>query len=85
VLGISIIKVNDHFTLNDVTLVDKLKYNLLSDSQLVNADLNVLFHKSGSRVLSLSISFMLSMVLINSFLPHVFLNGMESWNERTTL
>jgi hypothetical protein len=85
VLGINIIKVNDHFTLNDATLVDKLKYNLLSDSQLVNADLDVLFHKSGSRVLSLSISFMLSMVLINSFLPRVFLNGMESWNERTTL
>jgi hypothetical protein len=30
VLGISIIKVNDYFTLNDVALVDKLRYNLLS-------------------------------------------------------
>jgi hypothetical protein len=28
--------------------VDKLMYNLLSVSQLVDADLDVLFHKSGS-------------------------------------
>jgi hypothetical protein len=31
-LGTDIIKVNDHFTLNDVALVDKLRYNLLSVS-----------------------------------------------------
>jgi hypothetical protein len=31
-LGTSIIKVNDCFTLNDVTLVDRLRYNLLSIS-----------------------------------------------------
>jgi hypothetical protein len=30
-------------------------------------------------------SFALSMVLISSFSPHVFLNKMESWNERTAL
>jgi hypothetical protein len=42
------IKVTDHFTLNDVAPVDKLRYNLLSISQLVDADLDVLFHKSGS-------------------------------------
>jgi hypothetical protein len=48
VLGTGIIKVNDYFTLNDVALVDKLRYNLLSVSQLVDANLNVLFHKSGS-------------------------------------
>jgi hypothetical protein len=35
VLGTSIIKVNDHFTLNDVALVDNLKYNLLSVSHLL--------------------------------------------------
>jgi hypothetical protein len=29
VLGTGIIKVNDCFTLNNVTLVDKLRYNLL--------------------------------------------------------
>jgi hypothetical protein len=43
VLGIGIVKVNDHFILNDVTLVDRLRYNLLSVSQLVDADLHVLF------------------------------------------
>jgi hypothetical protein len=32
VLGTDIIKVNDHFTLDDVALVDKLMYNLLSVS-----------------------------------------------------
>jgi hypothetical protein len=51
VLGTDIIKVNDHFTLNDVSLVNKLRYNLLSVSQLVDVDLDVLFRKSGSRVL----------------------------------
>jgi hypothetical protein len=50
VLGNSVIKVNDYFILNDIALVDKLKYNLLSVSQLVDADLDVLFHKSSSRV-----------------------------------
>jgi hypothetical protein len=54
VLGIDIIKVNDYFTLNDVALVDKLRYNLLSVSQLVDADLDALFHKSGSQVLDSS-------------------------------
>jgi hypothetical protein len=43
VLGTDVIKVNDHFTFNDVSHVDKLRYNLLSDSQLVDADLDVLF------------------------------------------
>jgi hypothetical protein len=32
VLGTDIIKINNHFTLNDVALVDKLIYNLLSVS-----------------------------------------------------
>jgi hypothetical protein len=41
VLGTSIIKVNDHFPLNNVALLDKLGYNLLSISQLV--DLDVIF------------------------------------------
>jgi hypothetical protein len=54
VLGTGIIKVNDFFTLNDVAPVDKLRYNLLSFSQLVNADLDVLFRKSFSRVLDSS-------------------------------
>jgi hypothetical protein len=46
VLGTDVIKVNDCFTLNDVALVDRLRYNLLSTSQLCDADLSVLFHKS---------------------------------------
>src|SRR4030095_15871392 len=54
VLGTGVIKVNDHFTLNDVALVDRLRYNLLSVSQLVDADLSVLFCKSDSRVLDSS-------------------------------
>jgi hypothetical protein len=32
VLGTDIIKVNDCFTLNDVALVDRLRYNMLSVS-----------------------------------------------------
>jgi hypothetical protein len=48
VLGTDIIKVNDYFTLNDVVLVDKVRYNLLFVFQLVDADLDVLFHKSSS-------------------------------------
>jgi hypothetical protein len=51
VLDTDIIKVNEYSTLNDVALVDKLKYNLLSVSQLVDADFDVLFHKSSSQVL----------------------------------
>jgi hypothetical protein len=54
VLGTSIIKINDYFTLNDVALVDKLRYNLFSVSQLIDADLDVLFHKSSSQVLDSS-------------------------------
>jgi hypothetical protein len=54
VFGTSVIKVNDFFTLNDVALVDRLRYNLLSVSQLVDADLDVLFHKSYSHVLDSS-------------------------------
>jgi hypothetical protein len=48
VLGTGVIKVNDCFTLNDVALVDRLRYNLLSVSQLCDADLSVLFRKSDS-------------------------------------
>jgi hypothetical protein len=51
VLGTDVIKVNDRFTLNDVALVDRLRYNLLSVSYLCNDDLSVLFHKSDSYVL----------------------------------
>jgi hypothetical protein len=54
VLGTGVIKVNDCFILNDVTLIDRLRYNLLSVSQLVDADLSVLFCQSDSHVLDYS-------------------------------
>jgi hypothetical protein len=54
VLGTGIIKVNDCFTLNDVALVDRLRYNLPFVSQLVVADLNVLCCKSDLHVLDSS-------------------------------
>jgi hypothetical protein len=54
VLGTGVIKVNDCFTLNDVALVDRLRYNMISISLLCDADLNVLFHKSDSHVLDSS-------------------------------
>jgi hypothetical protein len=50
VLGTGVIKVNDFFTLNDVALVDKLRYNMLFVSQLVDVDLSVLFRKLDSQV-----------------------------------
>jgi hypothetical protein len=54
VLGTGVIKVNDCFTLNDVALVDRLRYNLLSVAQVCDADLNVLFRKSDSYILDSS-------------------------------
>jgi hypothetical protein len=54
VLGTAVIKVNDYFTLNDVAFVDRLRYNLLSVSQLCDADLSVLFCKYDSYVLDSS-------------------------------
>jgi hypothetical protein len=54
VLGTDVIKVNDCFTLNDVALVDRLRYNLFSVSQLCDADLSLLFYKFDSHVLDSS-------------------------------
>jgi hypothetical protein len=51
VLGNSVIKVNDYFILNDIALVNRLRYNLFFVSQLIDADLSVLFYKSNSHVL----------------------------------
>jgi hypothetical protein len=48
VLGTHVVKVNDHFTFNDFALVNRLRYNMLSVSQLVDVDLHVLFRKSDS-------------------------------------
>jgi hypothetical protein len=54
VLDTGVIKVNDCFTLNGVALVDRLRYNLLSMSQLCDADLSVFFRKSDLHVLDCS-------------------------------
>jgi hypothetical protein len=54
VLGTDVIKVNDFFILNDVALVDKLRYNLYFISQLVDTDLDVLICKFDSHVLNSS-------------------------------
>jgi hypothetical protein len=54
VLGTGVIKVNDYFTLNSIALVDRLRYNQLSVSQVVDADLSVFFHMSDSHVLDSS-------------------------------
>jgi hypothetical protein len=54
VLRTNVIKINDCFTLNDVALVDRLRYNLLFVSQLSDADFSVLFRKSDSHVLDSS-------------------------------
>jgi hypothetical protein len=54
VLGTGIIKVNDYFTLNNVALMDRLRYTLLSISQLCDADLSVLSRKSDLHVLDSS-------------------------------
>jgi hypothetical protein len=54
VLGTGVIKVNDCFTLNEVALVDRLRYDLLFISQLCDADLSVLFHKYDSHILDSS-------------------------------
>jgi hypothetical protein len=53
-LGTGVIKVNDCFTLNDVALVDRLRYNLFSVSWLYDVDLSVLFRTSDPHVLDSS-------------------------------
>jgi hypothetical protein len=53
-LGTGIIKLKDYFTLTNVALLDKLRYNLFSVSQLVDANMDALFHKFGSQVLNSS-------------------------------
>jgi hypothetical protein len=68
VLGTDVIKVNDFFILNDIALVDKLRYNLFSVSQLANADLDVLFANLILMFLTLLVRvFVASLVLVKSF------------------
>jgi hypothetical protein len=72
VLGTDVIKVNDCFTLNDVALVDRLRYNLLFVSQLCDADLSVLFHKSDSHVLDSSRKRVCGISRIGKFFELIF-------------
>jgi hypothetical protein len=44
VLDTDIIKINDYFTLNNIALVNKLMYNLLSISQLIDVEMIVASH-----------------------------------------
>jgi hypothetical protein len=78
VLSTGVIKVNDHFTLNDVALVDKVKYNLLCISQLVDTDLDVFFCKSGSRVLDSSGNLVCSISRIGKVFQTDFLFAQSS-------
>jgi hypothetical protein len=71
-LDAGIIKVNDYFTLNDVIFMDKLKYNLLFVSQLVDTDLDVLFRKTGSRVLDSSGNLVCGIFCIGKFFKLIF-------------
>jgi hypothetical protein len=66
VLGTDVIKVNNFFTLNDVALVDKLRYNMISMSQPVDADLEVFFANLILMTLLASV-FVASLVLVKSF------------------
>jgi hypothetical protein len=67
VLGTSVIKVDDCFTLNDVALIDRLRYNLHSVSQLCDADLSVLFRKSDLHVLDSSDKHVVSSLALEMF------------------
>jgi hypothetical protein len=72
VLGTGVIKVNDCFTLNDVALVDRLRYNLLSVSQFCDADSSVLFRKSDSHVLDSSVSVFVASLILEIFSKLIF-------------
>jgi hypothetical protein len=73
VLGTGVIKVNNNFTLKDVALVDKMGYNPLSVSQFVDADLDVFFCKSGSKVLDCHGDLVCGISRIRKVLKLVFL------------
>jgi hypothetical protein len=67
-----VIKVNDCFTLNDVALVDRLRYNLFFISQFCDADLSVLFRKSDLHVLDSSSKRVCSIYRIGNVFQAVF-------------
>jgi hypothetical protein len=73
VLGTGIIKVNNHFTLKDVALMEKLRYNLLSVSQLIDADLDVLFHNMVLKCLILVVTLFVVFLALGRFFKLIFL------------
>jgi hypothetical protein len=73
VLGTSVIKINDCFTLNDVALVDRLRYNLLSISQLCDADLSVFFVSLIHMFLILLASVFVASLALEMFSKLIFL------------
>jgi hypothetical protein len=73
VFGTCIIKVNNNFTLKDVTLIDKLRYNLLSISQLVGANLDVIFVNLALMFLILMVTLFVVFLTPGRFFKLIFL------------
>jgi hypothetical protein len=74
VLGTDVIKVNNCFTLNDIALVDRLRYNLLFISQLCDADLSVFFFANLIRMfLILPASVFVASLVLGMFSKLIFL------------
>jgi hypothetical protein len=73
VLGTGVIKVNDCFTSKDVALVDRLRYNLLSVSQLCDADLSVFFASLIHMFLILPASGFMTSLILEMFSKLIFL------------
>jgi hypothetical protein len=73
VLGTGVIKVNDCFTLNDVALLDRLRCNLLSVSQLCDADLSALFVSLIHIFLTLLASVFVASLALEIFSKLIFL------------
>jgi hypothetical protein len=72
VLGTGVIKVNDGFILNDVALVDRFRYNLLSVSQLCDADLSVFFARLIRMFLILPASVFVASPVLKMFSKLIF-------------
>jgi hypothetical protein len=71
VLDTNVTKVNECFILNDIALVDTLRYNLFSISQLCDADLSVLFHKSDSHIFILLANVFVTSLTLETFFKFI--------------
>jgi hypothetical protein len=72
VLETGVIKVNDYFTLSDVALMDRLRYNKLSVSQLCDADLSVFFTSLICMVFILPASVFVASLVLEMFSKLIF-------------